>query len=132
MPTLTREKKTIMQLLIALSWADGHVTDEETEVIEALLDAFETPPDERKELQEWAATHRTLDDVDISNLEKSDLVLALQHGVLLSYIDGEQSDSERALIADLVRKLNFTAEEAGPLLESAEAFARSLLPELAT
>jgi len=127
---LTPEKKSILQLLMALAWADGRVDTEEQEVVEALLDAFGAEPDEAAELRAWAKEPRTLDSVDVSCLARSDVQLALQHGVLLTYIDGEQSESEKKLIGALVDKLGLSSEEAAPLLESAHAFAKQLLHAL--
>jgi tellurite resistance protein len=127
---LTPEKKSILQLLTALAWADGRVDVEEQEVVEALLDAFGAEAEEADELRAWAKTPRTLDGIDVSALSRSDVQLALQHGVLLTYIDGEQSDAERKLIDDLVVKLGMTRDEAAPLLDSAHAFAKQLLHAL--
>lgn len=127
---LTAEKKSILRLLTALAWADGRVDTEEQEVVEALLDAFGAEPAEAEEHRAWAKAPRSLDEVDVGGLSRSDVQLALQHGVLLTHIDGEQSDSERRLIDALVDKLGLTAEEAAPLLESANAFARELLSAL--
>ena len=127
---LTPEKKGILKLLTALMWADGKVREEEQEVVEALIDAFGAEPAEADELRAWAKAPRTLDDVDVSILSRSDTQLALQHGVLLTYIDGEQSDSERAVLDALIGKLGLSKEEAAPLLESAHAFAKQLLHAL--
>ncbi|MCK9460271.1 MAG: TerB family tellurite resistance protein [Proteobacteria bacterium] len=127
---LTPEKKSILQLLTALAWADGRVDTEEQEVVEALLDAFGAEAGEAEELRAWAKEPRTLDSVDLSGLARTDVQLALQHGVLLTYIDGEQSESEKKLIGALVDKLGLSTEEAAPLLESANAFAKQLLHAL--
>jgi uncharacterized tellurite resistance protein B-like protein len=127
---LTVEKKSILELLIALAWADGHVDEEEMDIVKALIDAFNTGDEEKDELIAWAGSKRTLDEVDISSLTKSDLTLALQYGVLLAYIDGDFSQSEADVIDSLILKLGLSAEEAKPLLDSAAAFAKSLLPEL--
>jgi tellurite resistance protein len=127
---LTPEKKSILQLLTALAWADGRVDDEEQEVVEALIDAFGADAAEAEELRAWAKTPRTLDGIDVSCLARTDVQLALQHGVLLTYIDGEQSETERKLIDALVVKLGLSREEAAPLLESANAFAKQLLHAL--
>jgi tellurite resistance protein len=127
---LTPEKKSILQLLTALAWADGRVDNEEQEVVEALIDAFGADKGEAEELRAWARTPRTLDGIDVSCLARTDIQLALQHGVLLTYIDGEQSEAERKLIDDLVVKLGLTKDEAAPLLESAHAFAKQLLHAL--
>jgi tellurite resistance protein len=127
---LTPEKKSILQLLVALAWADGRVDVEEQEVVEALIDAFGAGTDEAQELRTWAKAPRTLDGIDISGLSRSDMQLALQHGVLLTYIDGEQSEAERKLIDQLVARLGLSPDEAAPLLESAQAFAKQLLSAL--
>jgi tellurite resistance protein len=127
---LTAEKKSILRLLTALAWADGRVDTEEQEVVEALLDAFGADAEEADELRAWAKAPRTLEEVDVSGLSRSDIQLALQHGVLLSYIDGEQSESERRMIDALIAKLGMTQEEAAPLLDSAHAFAKQLLHAL--
>ena len=127
---LSPEKKSILQLLTALAWADGRVDTEEQEVVEALLDAFGAEAGEAEELRAWAKEPRTLDSVDVSGLARTDIQLALQHGVLLTYIDGEQSEAERKLVAALVDKLGLSTEEAAPLLESANAFAKQLLHTL--
>ncbi len=127
---LTVEKKSILQLLIALAWADGHVDEEEIDVIKALIDAFNADETESKEILEWAKVKRTLDEVDITSLTTSDLTLTLQYGVLLAHIDGEFSKSEAGAINDLIKKCGLSQEEAKPLLDSAAAFAKSLLPEL--
>jgi len=122
---LTPEKKSILQLLTALAWADGRVDAEEQEV-----DAFGADKAEAEEHRAWAKTPRALDAIDVSGLSRSDVQLALQHGVLLTYIDGEQSEAERKLIGELVVKLDLSSEEAAPLLESAHAFAKQLLHAL--
>ena len=127
---LTPEKKSILQLLTALAWADGRVDAEEQEVVEALIDAFGADKAEAEEHRAWAKTPRALDAIDVSGLSRSDVQLALQHGVLLTYIDGEQSEAERKLIGELVVKLDLSSEEAAPLLESAHAFAKQLLHAL--
>jgi uncharacterized tellurite resistance protein B-like protein len=127
---LSPEKKTILQLLVALAWADGHVDEEEMDIVNALSDAFNTSKEESEEIAQWAKTKRSLDDVNIDNLEQSDKILALQYGVLLTYIDGEQSAGEKEMLNGLIKKFNMKDEEIKPVLDSANAFAKSLLPEL--
>jgi tellurite resistance protein len=129
---LTDAKKNVLKLLVALAWADGRVDEEEIEVVNALLDAYGANDEEAEELRTWAKTRRNLDDVDVSDLTVSDTELALQHAVLLTYIDGEQSDKEVELLDDFCSRLGFTKEAAAPILESADAWAKSLLPELET
>ena len=67
----------------------------------------------------------SLDDVDIAALSRSDMHLALQHGILLTYIDGEQSKEEVELIDQMIAKLGLSKEEMQPLLDSANQFAQS-------
>jgi tellurite resistance protein len=127
---LTDEKKNILKLLIALAWADGRVDEEELEVVEALLDAYGANEEESELLRAWAGEPRTLDDVDTTGISVSDAELALQHGVLLTHIDGEQSADEVELINKFVDKLGLPEELAKPIMESANRFAKDLLPEL--
>jgi tellurite resistance protein len=127
---LTDQKKNILKLLIALAWADGRVDEEELEVVEALLDAYGANEEESEELRAWAGKKRSLDDVDTTGLSVSDAELALQHGVVLTHIDGEQSADEVELINKFIDKLGLPEELSKPILESANNFARELLPEL--
>ena len=115
---------------VSLAWADGRVDEEEIEVVNALLDAFGASDEEAEEIRAWAKQPRTLEEVEIGDLTVSDTELALQHAVLLTYIDGEQSKQEVELIGKFVAKLGFSDDVAAPILASADAWAKSLLPEL--
>ena len=127
---LTEEKKNTLKLLIALAWADGRVDEEELEVVEALLDAYGAAEEDAAELRAWAKEPRSLDDVNTSGLSVSDAELALQHGVLLTHIDGEQTADEVELLNKFIAKLGLPEELAAPILESATNWAKQLLPEL--
>ena len=127
---LTDEKKSILQLLVALAWADGRVDEEERDVVKALTDAFKASDEECDEILEWARQRRTIEDVDITSLTQSDLELALQFGVLLTFIDGKQTADEVVLLDKFIARLGMSQDEAKPLLDSATAFAQKLLPEL--
>lgn len=127
---LTDQKKCSLKLLVALAWADGRVDEEEMEVVEAMLDAYGAGNDEAKEIREWARTERTLEEVEVVDLDEADIVQVLQHAVLLSYIDGEQSAKEIELLDRFVAKLGLPEDKSKTILESANAFAKGLLPEL--
>ncbi len=127
---LTPEREAILKLLVAMAWADGKVDEEEMEVVEALISAFEAGEDEAEGMRAWARSRRSLDEVDVTSLTVSDLELALQHAVLLTFIDGEQSSEEVALLDSVMAKLGMSREVAAPILESATKWARGLLPEL--
>jgi len=117
----------VVKGLVSVAWADGHVTHEETEVLEALLEAFHALPSEAHELRKFAQTPRSLADVPINELGFAARRQLLQHAVLLSYVDGKQDDQERELLAKLVVALEIPALEARDLMRESEENAKSLL-----
>ena len=127
---LDDNRKKLIQLLIALAWADGRIDAEEIEVVEAVLDSFEADPETAEELREWAKEPRGLDDVDASDLTAQDMELVLFQAVLLTYIDGEQSPKELELLDAFIAKLGIEKERADAILETANARAKDLLPFL--
>ena len=58
--------------LVSVAWADGHVADEEAEVIEALRQVFGATPSERREVTLYAKAPRTIDDVPVNELSYDD------------------------------------------------------------
>ncbi len=127
---LDNRKKKLVKLLVALAWADGRVDEEEMEIVEAMLDTFEADKEMGDEIRQWAKTRRSLDDIDVSDLNKEDAGLVLYQAVLLTFIDGEQSEKEIELIDQFMVKLGLSKEEAAPILEQATARAKELLPML--
>jgi len=117
----------VVKGLVSVAWADGHVSREETEVLEALLEAFHALPSEAYELRKFAQTPRSLADVPVSELGFAARRQLLQHAVLLSYVDGTQDDKERALLEQLVTALDIPALEARDLMRDAEDNAKRLL-----
>ena len=117
----------ILKGLVSVAWADGRVAEEELEVIEAFLQAFDATPSEALELRMYAKTKRTLEDIPLTDLSFDDRRVLLQHAVLLTYIDGEQAESERKLLEELAGRLGIPGPEATGLLESAGARAKSVL-----
>ncbi len=124
----TRQK--LLKLLVALAWADGRVDEEEMEIVEAVLDSFEASEEEGNEIRTWAKTPRSLDDVDASGLTEEDADLVLFQAVLLTFIDGEQSEKENELLSQFIGKLNMPADRAKDVLERATSRAKELLPIL--
>src|SRR5687768_5283220 len=112
-------QEAMVKSLVAVAWADGRVESEETEVIEALISAFELHGDDAAAIRAYAQTPRTLDDVPLTELSSDDRRLLVQHAVVLTYIDGRQSDDETKILDELVRKLNLPPEEARELLGTA-------------
>lgn len=120
------QDKAIVKSLIGIAWADGRVATEEAEVIEALLQAFGANESEADELREYAKSPRTLDDIPLCDLSADDRRVLLQHAVLLTFADGEQSASERAALSKLAEKLRIPEDEAGSLVVLAEERAKRL------
>lgn len=123
-------RKRLIKLLVALAWADGRVQAEEMEVIEAMLDTFRVDGEAAAEIREFAKTPRTLDDVDVQGITVDDAGLVLYQAVLLTFIDGEQSDKEVRLLEQFMEKIGLTREEAAPIMERATARAKNLLSVL--
>jgi len=120
------QDKAIVKSLISVAWVDGFVTNEESEVIEALLQAFGANDAEAEELRDYAKTPRSLDEIPLTDLSADDRRALLQHAVLLSFVDGEQSASEKKLLDELAVKLRVPHEEATELVRSAEERAKRL------
>jgi tellurite resistance protein len=120
----------ILRSLVSVAWADDRVADEEYQVIDALLSAYDATPSEARELRRFAATKRTLEDIELTELSADDRRVLLQHAVLLTFIDGEQHEKETALLEDLVSKLRIPGLEAERILQVAESRARAMLGEL--
>ena len=112
--------------LVSVAWADGRVTGEESEVIEALLQAFGATASERREVQVYAAVPRTLDDVPITDLSYDDRRVLLQHAVLLTHVDGHHAEEEKKLLDDLCKKLRIPDVEAKGIIEAADKRARAV------
>ncbi len=117
----------MLKSLVAIAWADGHLADEEGEVIEALVSTFELGDIDAATVREYAKTPRTLDDVPLTELSAEDRRLLLQHAVVLSYIDGGQSETEFDVIDQLVDRLKIPENEADALIAAAHTRAKRLL-----
>lgn len=119
--------EAMVKSLIAVAWADGRMADEEHQVLEALISAFRLSPEDAEQIRTYANTKRTLADVPLSELSADDRRVLLQHAVILSYVDGEQCDKERALLQELVGVLRLPEAEAQEILSAAERRAQRLL-----
>lgn len=120
-------EEAIVKSLVAVAWADGRMQDEEKEVLEAVLAAFELDADDAQAIRAYASTPRTLQDVPLSDLSGDDRRLLLQHAVLLTYVDGHQSEQEKELLLELAQTLHLQDEETRSLLDAAERRAEHLL-----
>jgi uncharacterized membrane protein YebE (DUF533 family) len=117
----------IVRALVPTAWADGDYAEREKEMIDALLDAYAATEAEKKQIREYASTKRTLDDVDVQELSADDRRVLLQHAVLLSFADGNQSADEVKFIEALAKKLRIPDDETKALMKSGAERAKKYL-----
>jgi tellurite resistance protein len=117
----------IVKALVPVAWADGEFAEREKETLEALLDVYGATAEEKAALREYAKEKRTLEDIDLRDLSADDRRVLLQHAVLLSFADGDQSDRERAFLDRLVGKLKIPRADAEAMMKSAAERAERLL-----
>ncbi len=82
------EDKSILKSLVSVAWADGRISHEETEVLEALFQAFEVTEEEEAEIREYAKTPRTLADIPLTELSADDRIPDDEAGSLLLAAEG--------------------------------------------
>lgn len=119
-------EEAMVKSLVAVAWADGKVHEQEHEVIDALVAAFELDGADAEAIREFARTPRQIDDVSLTYLDPGDRRLLLQHAVILTFVDGEQTDDERRVLEGLVARLEIPWQEAKDIMSAAEARARRL------
>ena len=126
-PAMQDYQEAMLKSLVAVAWADGRVDGEEAEVIEALLSSFDVKGTDADAIREYAKSPRSIDDVPITELSAADRRTLLQHAVILTYVDGTQTEKEKEVLAALVAKLRIPDEEAKEILEAADGRARRLM-----
>lgn len=117
----------VLKALVPVAWADGEFAEREKETLEALLQAFGANDAQRAELHAYAAKPKKLADIDLSTLSAQDRRILLQHAVLLSFSDGDQSKAEVDFLQALVKHLRVPADEAKTLLAAATVRAKAHL-----
>ena len=117
----------IVKALVPVAWADGEFAEREKETLEALLDVYGATAEEKAALREYAKEKRTLEDIDLRDLSADDRRVLLQHAVLLSFADGDQSDRERTFLDRLATKLKIPRADAEAMMKSAAERAEKLL-----
>lgn len=121
------QDKAIVQGLVSVAWADGNFDEREKEMLDALLEAFGASDDEAKELRDYAKDKRSLEDIPLTELSYGDRRNLFNHAVALSWIDGDQAESEATFLEKLRERLNITEEEAKDISSVATARAKALL-----
>ncbi|HRI67263.1 MAG TPA: TerB family tellurite resistance protein, partial [Polyangium sp.] len=118
---MREEDMAVLKSLVSVAWADGKFEDTEKEMVAALIDAFGASEEEAKEVHEYAAEKRSLDDMPILDLNAGERRALLQHAVLLTYVDGSQHEAEKSFIGDMCKRLEIPDDEAKELVDGAEA-----------
>jgi uncharacterized membrane protein YebE (DUF533 family) len=117
----------IVKALIPVAWADGVFAKQENEMLDALLDAYRASDREKEMLHEYAEKRRTLDDIDLQELSADDRRILLQHAVLLTFADGDQSSEELAFLQALSKRLRIPDGEARVLMDAGAERAKKYL-----
>jgi uncharacterized membrane protein YebE (DUF533 family) len=117
----------IVKALVPVAWADGVYAETEKEMINALLDAYGATDEEKSEISGYAKEKRSLDDIDLQELSADDRRVLMQHAVLLSFADGDQSKDEVSFLDKLADKLKIPADEAKGFMASGAERAKKFL-----
>jgi tellurite resistance protein len=120
-------EKAIIKALVSFAWADGRLVAREQEMIEAAIASFDASDTEAEELREYAASPRTLADIEVAHLGPEDRRRLLDHAVVLTFIDGEQHHDEQAMLGSLLRLLEMDPAESKRIIAAAEQRAKRLI-----
>ena len=120
-------QEAMLKALVAVAWADGQLKNEENEVLEALIAAFELSPDDANQVREYAKTPRGLETIPLTELSRADRMTLVQHAVVLSFVDGHQDAKETQMLRELVKRVKLSETDAAAVIEAAEVRARRLL-----
>lgn len=120
-------QEAMVKSLVAVAWADGQMDKEEAEVIEALIAAFQLDGTDADGIREFAKTPRKLEDIPLGDLSFHDRQMLIQHAVILTYIDGKQTDDEVAVLNQLKEALHIPDDQAEQLMGEATNRAKRLL-----
>lgn len=118
--------EAMVKSLVAVAWADGRMGDDEREVLDGLIEAFGLSDGDADSIREYAQSERTLQDIDLSELSADDRRLLVHHAVIVTYVDGAQSEREKQLLQELTSRLKIPDAEASTLLAESAAHAERL------
>lgn len=121
------QQKAILVGLVSVAWADGKFEKRESEMLDALLDTFGATDEETKELKDYAKEKRGLDDIQLTELSYGDRRSLMSHAVALSWIDGDQAESEAKFLEALRDYLKISPEEYDEISKVHTARAKELL-----
>ncbi len=117
----------IVKALVPVAWADGVFAEREKEMLDALLDAYDASDAEKGEMRSYAAEKKNLDDINLQELSGDDRRVLLQHAVLLTFADGDQSTDEVDFLVKLADVLRIPQSEAKALMDAGAERAKRFL-----
>jgi uncharacterized tellurite resistance protein B-like protein len=117
----------IVKALVSVAWADGVFAERERAMLDALLDAYGASAEDRAAIHSYAEHRRSLEDINVQDLSADDRRILLQHAVVLTFADGDQSPEELDLLTALASRLRIPEPEAKALLDAGAARAKKSL-----
>ncbi len=121
------QDKVILQGLVSVAWSDGDFEAREKELLDALLESFGATDEEAAELRDYAKETKALEDIPLTELSFGDRRTLMSYAVTLSWIDGDQADSEVAFLAKLREHLKIEEDEFGEISAVATQRAKDIL-----
>lgn len=117
----------IVKALVPVAWADGVFAEREKEMLDALLDAYDASDAEKGEMRSYAAEKKNIEDINLQELSGDDRRVLLQHAVLLTFADGDQSTDEVDFLVKLADVLRIPQSEAKALMDAGAERAKRFL-----
>ena len=105
-----------------MAWADGVLKDAERRSLEGILAAADLTASEKAEVRIYAATPRTLVDLnqlDIAAFAPGERRTALIHAVAIAFSDREYEHAERQTVVALAQRLGLAPAEAHHIIANA-------------
>lgn len=121
------QDKAILQGLVSVAWSDGNFEAREKELLDALLESFGATDEEAKELRDYAEEKRSLEDIPLTELSFGDRRTLMSYAVTLSWIDGDQAETEVAFLGQLREHLKIDEDEFGEINAVATQRAKDIL-----
>lgn len=121
------QDKAILQGLVSVAWSDGNFEARERELLDALIESFGASDEEAQELRDYAAEKKVLEDIPLTELSFGDRRTLMSYAVTLSWIDGDQHETEVAFLDKLRDHLKISEEEFGEINAVATQRAQDIL-----
>jgi tellurite resistance protein len=119
---MSERNATVLRAAICVAWADGVMKDAERRSIEGILAAADLTAGEKADVRIYAATPRTLQDLDkldIAGFTPGERRSALLHAVAIAFADKEYEHAERQTVVALAQRLGLASSEAHQIIANA-------------